>query len=349
MRVDVLEVANYGAYIESENCAASLRQVNNCSRTFQVFGDGFEKVAPVDLNSPLLPEPFPVISASQSLNDGTNEMTCESNKLSTMTTFDCKRMWLNRDSRSRRSASIWRPRPLQGYASLGDCLIVGSSPPASGILVVEASDDTVAPPTSFARAGAIHDAHGNVLGVWSPVPPREYVSCGDVLTRDILQAPPLTACVCVREDLASTVSRSGACTDPTQVTFDGIFVEDALWASREGHESAARELGSRRAARTFATVGIVPVFKIRRKSSWTVSSSSVRSRLCQVASNSRQGGGTEHFTQRFRSARESRAVGERGVFSSTPVRESDRYLVRHERNIGAHGRKHHDDSGGVVL
>ena len=239
MRVDVLEVANYGAYIESENCAASLRQVNNCSRTFQVFGDGFEKVAPVDLNSPLLPEPFPVISASQSLNDGTNEMTCESNKLSTMTTFDCKRMWLNRDSRSRRSASIWRPRPLQGYASLGDCLIVGSSPPASGILVVEASDDTVAPPTSFARAGAIHDAHGNVLGVWSPVPPHGYVSCGDVLTRDILQAPPLTACVCVREDLASTVSRSGACTDPTQVTFDGIFVEDALWASREGHESAA--------------------------------------------------------------------------------------------------------------
>ena len=166
-------------------------------------------------------------------------MTCESNKLSTMTTFDCKRMWLNRDSRSRRSASIWRPRPLQGYASLGDCLIVGSSPPASGILVVEASDDTVAPPTSFARAGAIHDAHGNVLGVWSPVPPHGYVSCGDVLTRDILQAPPLTACVCVREDLASTVSRSGACTDPTQVTFDGIFVEDALWASREGHESAA--------------------------------------------------------------------------------------------------------------
>jgi len=239
MRVDVLEVANYGACIESESCEASLRQVNNCSRTFQVFGDGVEKFAPVDLNSPLLPEPFPVISASQSLNNETSEITCESNELSTMTTFDCKRMWVKRDSRSRRSASIWRPRPLHGYASLGDCLIVGSSPPASGILVVETSDETVAQPTSFVLAGALHDAQGNVLGVWSPTPPHGYVACGDVLTRDIVQAPPLTACVCVREDLASTVSRSGACTDPTQVTFDGIFVEDALWASREGYEGAA--------------------------------------------------------------------------------------------------------------
>ena len=123
----------------------------------------------------------------------------------------------------------------------------------------------------------------------------------------------------------------------------------ALGLERGSRERRVVELGSRRAARTFATVGIVPVFEIRRKSSWTASSSSVRSRLRQVASNSRQGGGTEHFTQRFRSARESRAVGKRGVFSSTPVRESDRYLVRHERNIGAHGRKHHDDSGGVVL
>ena len=200
---------------------------------------------------------------------------------------------------------------------------------------------------SLARARFM--THGNVLGVWSPVPPHEYVSCGDVLTRDILQAPPLTACVCVREDLASTVSRSGACTDPTQVTFDGIFVEDALWASREVRESAA----------LWSSDPDAPLEHLPRWGLFQFSKSDARapgqcrprlSVLDYVKSRQIRDKAEElNISLNVSVPRVSLVLLERGVFSSTPVRESDRYLVRHERNIGAHGRKHHDDSGGVVL
>ena len=234
MRAEVVNEAYYSACISHKTSSAYLRQVKNGPRTFQAFADGFDPMTAADLSSPLLPEPFPLIAdAEQILED--NISMDSTDMLQTVTTYDFKILWSDEKPEGSRQASIWRPRPPQGYVSLGDCLIAGPEPPTAGVLAVAEDSDIIASPIGFVLVGSIRQGDSGTHAVWRPINPQGYVSCGDVVTNDTKNPPQLTTCACLRQDLAIEVSRKGICTDPTQLAHDAIFVQDALWSAHSSH------------------------------------------------------------------------------------------------------------------
>ena len=164
------------------------------------------------MSSPLLPEPLPLIAdAEQILED--NISMDSTDMLQTVTTYDFKILWSDEKPEGSRQASIWRPRPPQGYVSLGDCLIAGPEPPTAGVLAVAEDSDIIASPIGFVLVGSIRQGDSGTHAVWRPINPQGYVSCGDVVTNDTKNPPQLTTCACLRQDLAIEVSRKGICTD----------------------------------------------------------------------------------------------------------------------------------------
>lgn len=238
VRSEVVCGTNFGACLSQEASTTFLRQVNNNSHTFHVFAEGAPLMQPLDLRSPLLAEPFPLVAPRSSVLDHESVGGFqEGYELRTTTTYDCSRVWLDVDRHGRCSTSIWRPNPAQGYVSLGDCLVVGPDPPQMGVLVVELDGEEVAQPTGFMLVGVIPAREGATSAIWHPIAPPGYVSCGVVVTSDARNPPELTKCACIRSDLARAVVRNGTCTDPGQAAFDAIFVEDALWSSKATNSS----------------------------------------------------------------------------------------------------------------
>ena len=238
IRSEVTRGANFGACFSQVTSCAFLRQVNNGSRTFQAFVDGGTGPSiPLELRTPLLAEPYPLTapSAHAVKNFDTSNSMDEfgsGRSLSITTTYDCHRVWVDSERAGSRCVSIWRPAPPQGYVSLGDCLVVGPEPPAAGILIVEGNGDAMAHPTGFMLLGTLPASDRSSRAIWEPINPPGYVSCGVVVTTDDSNPPELTKCACIRKDLATEVSRDGTCSDRSQVTFDAIFVEDAIWTSK---------------------------------------------------------------------------------------------------------------------
>jgi vacuolar protein sorting-associated protein 13A/C len=207
VRNEVVRASDYGGFINQRGVDAHLRHVKNSSSTFHVFAQGLKPVVPMDLRAPLMPERLKT-TVKNSFALAMDETASPSPLLKTMTVYDCVRVWVSPDGFGNRRVSVWRPRPPPGYFTLGDCLVNGPEPPQSGILVAQADGDILMPPNGYVLAGLLpRDRSANddrdICAIWRPLPPHGYVACGDVITLDHAVPPPLTACACIREDLAA--------------------------------------------------------------------------------------------------------------------------------------------------
>ncbi|KAL0925485.1 hypothetical protein M5K25_003821 [Dendrobium thyrsiflorum] len=94
-----------------------------------------------------------------------------------------ERIWWDKGSDLRRSISIWRPIPRQGFAPLGDCITEGLEPPALGLVFKCDNSMISSNPIQFTKVAHAFGKGLEDAFFWYPIPPPGHASLGCVVTR----------------------------------------------------------------------------------------------------------------------------------------------------------------------
>ena len=104
------------------------------------------------------------------------------------------------------SFSIWRPRPVMGYCSLGDVPNFGPESPTRSATSIRDSITYCSPPSGFKRVNAFKKSDASSVSnlvLWQPIPRKGYRALGLIAAYEEDGEPDPSCVRCVRETLLS--------------------------------------------------------------------------------------------------------------------------------------------------